>query len=57
VVRAWAETVSTVLKDPEVIAKLDRITSVAAFLGPEEFKKFVLDEARVIKELIGDKGH
>jgi tripartite-type tricarboxylate transporter receptor subunit TctC len=45
------------LKDPEVIAKLERITSVAAFLGPEEFKKFVFDEARLIKELIGDKPH
>jgi tripartite-type tricarboxylate transporter receptor subunit TctC len=55
VVKAWAETVSTVLKDPEVLTKLARITSVAAFLGPDEFKKFVLDEARVIKELIGDK--
>jgi len=55
VVKAWAETVSTVLKDPEVLTKLARITSVAAFLGPDEFKKSVLDEARVIKELIGDK--
>jgi tripartite-type tricarboxylate transporter receptor subunit TctC len=55
VVKAWAETVSTVLKDPEVLTKLARITSVAAFLGPDEFKKFVLDEARVIRELIGDQ--
>jgi hypothetical protein len=28
-----------------------------AFLGPEEFKKFIFDEAQVIKELIGVKGH
>jgi tripartite-type tricarboxylate transporter receptor subunit TctC len=55
VVKAWSETVSTVLKDPEVLTKLARITSVTAFLGPDEFRKFVLDEARVIKELIGDK--
>jgi tripartite-type tricarboxylate transporter receptor subunit TctC len=56
VVKTWAETVSTVLKDPEVLTKLARITSVEAFLGPEEFKKFVFDEAQIIKELIGDKG-
>ena len=55
VVKPWAETVSTVLKDPEVLTKLARVTSVTAFLGPDEFRKFVLDEARVIKELIGDK--
>ena len=55
VVKAWAETVSTVLKDPEVLTKLAKITSVTSFLGPDEFKKFVFDEARVIKELIGDK--
>jgi len=57
VVKAWAEAVSAVLKDPDVQTKLARITSVAAFLGPDEFKKSVLDEARVIKELIGDKSH
>jgi tripartite-type tricarboxylate transporter receptor subunit TctC len=57
VVKAWAETVPAVLKDPDVLTKLARITSVAAFLGPDEFKKSVLDEARVIKELIGDKSH
>jgi len=55
VVKAWAEAVSTVLKDPEVLTKLAKITSVTSFLGPDEFKKFVFDEARVIKELIGDK--
>jgi tripartite-type tricarboxylate transporter receptor subunit TctC len=57
VVKAWAETVSIVLKDPDVLTKLARITSMPAFLGPEEFKKFIFDEAQVIKELIGVKGH
>lgn len=52
VVKAWAEAVSAVLKDPEVVAKLSRITSIPAFLGPEEFKKFVFDEGGLIKELI-----
>jgi tripartite-type tricarboxylate transporter receptor subunit TctC len=56
VVKAWAETVSTVLKDPEVLTKLARITSVEAFLGPEEFKKSVFDEAQIIKELLEVKG-
>jgi len=57
VVKVWTETVSTVLKDPDVLTKLARITSVAAFLGPDEFKKFVFDEAQLIKELIDVKGH
>lgn len=52
VVKAWAEAVSAVLKDPEVVTKLSRITSIPGFLGPEEFKKFVFDEGRLIKELI-----
>ena len=56
VVKAWAEAVSIVSKDPGVLTKLGRITSVEAFLGPDEFKKFVFDEAQVIKELLGDKG-
>jgi tripartite-type tricarboxylate transporter receptor subunit TctC len=55
VVKAWAETVSIVLKDPDVLTKLARITSMPAFLGPEEFKKFILDESQMVKELMGIK--
>jgi len=40
-----------------VVTKLGRITSAPAYLGPEEFKKFVFDEAQIIKELIGTKAH
>lgn len=57
VVQAWTETVSTVLKDADVLTKLARITSAPAFLGPGEFKQFVFDEAKLIKELIGTKAH
>ena len=53
--RAWAEAVSTVLKDPEVLTKLGRVTSLPAFLGPGEFQKFILDESRMVKELTGIK--
>jgi tripartite-type tricarboxylate transporter receptor subunit TctC len=55
VLKAWTEAVSEVLKTPEVITKLARITSVPAFLGPEEFKHFILEESRVVKELMGQK--
>jgi len=57
VVKVWAETVSATLKDPDVLTKLARITSAPAYLGPEEFRKFVFDEAQIIKELIGTKTH
>lgn len=55
VLKAWTEAVSEVLKSPEVITKLTRITSVPAFLGPEEFKQFILEESRMVKELTGEK--
>jgi tripartite-type tricarboxylate transporter receptor subunit TctC len=57
VVKAWTETVSIVLKDKDVLTKLGRITSAPAFLSPEDFKKFVFNEAKIIKELIGPKPH
>jgi tripartite-type tricarboxylate transporter receptor subunit TctC len=57
VVKAWTETVSAALKEPDVITKLGRVTSAPTFLGPEEFKKFVFDEAKLIKELMGVKGY
>jgi tripartite-type tricarboxylate transporter receptor subunit TctC len=55
VVRAWAEAIPEVLKEPEVLAKLARITSGPAFLGPEEFKRFILNEGRAVQELTGTK--
>jgi tripartite-type tricarboxylate transporter receptor subunit TctC len=55
VLKAWVETGSEVLKSSEVIAKLTRITSAPAFLGSEEFKKFILEESRMVNELMGAK--
>ena len=55
VVTTWAEAVSEVLKDPEVAAKLARVTSVPAYLGPEDFKKFISEESQMVKELMGSK--
>ncbi len=55
VVSTWADAVSEVLKDRDVVAKLGRVTSVPAFLGPEEFKKFIQEESQVVKELMGGK--
>ncbi len=54
VIRAWAEGVSEVLKSPDVITKLARVTSAATFLGPEEFKRFISEESRTVKELMGE---
>ena len=53
IVSVWSDAMSEVLKDREVAAKLTRVTSVPAFLGPEDFKKFILEESRVVKELMG----
>ena len=55
VVTTWSEAVSEVLKDPEVAAKLARVTSVPAYLGPEGFKKFISEESQMVKELMGTK--
>ncbi len=55
VIKAWTEAVSEVLKSPDVITKLTRITSVPAFLGPDEFKKFIMEESRMVNELMGVK--
>ena len=55
IVQVWAEALPEVLKDPEVMAKLARITSGPAFLGPEEFKRFIQSEGRAVQELIGGK--
>ena len=55
IVQVWAEALPEVLKDPEVTAKLARITSGPAYLGPEEFKRFIQSEGRAVQELIGGK--
>jgi len=53
VVKAWTEAVTEVLRNQEVITKLTRITSIPALLGPEDFKRFISEESRMVKELIG----
>jgi len=53
VVHAWNEAMPEVLKDSEVIAKLARVTSAPAYLASEEYKRFILDEARNVQELMG----
>ncbi len=51
----WAEAVSEVLKDRDVANRLARVTSVPAFLGPVDFKNFILEESQKVKELMGGK--
>lgn len=55
VIRIWAQTVKEVLSDPEVVSKLEKIMAVPDYLGPDEFKKFVLEEVRLSKEFLGSK--
>jgi putative tricarboxylic transport membrane protein len=55
VVTTWADAVSEVLKDREVAAKLARVISVFAYLSPENFKKFIVEESGIVKELMGTK--
>ena len=55
VVKTWIDGVSGVLKEPEVIIKLARVTSAPAFLGQAEFKKFISDESKMVKELMDMK--
>lgn len=55
IVRAWAEAIPEVLREPDVLDKLARVTSGPAFLGPEEFKRFIQSEARAVQELMGAK--
>jgi tripartite-type tricarboxylate transporter receptor subunit TctC len=55
VIKVWAEAVAEVLKSPDVITKLTRVTSVPAFLGAEEFKRFIMEESRMVTELMGVK--
>ena len=55
VLKAWTEGVSEVLKNPEVLSKLARVTSAPAFLGSEEFKKFISEESRLVSELVNVK--
>ncbi len=51
IVKTWIDAVRAAVTDPEVIAKFESVGFVPAFLGGEDFKKFVLEEGKSIKGL------
>jgi tripartite-type tricarboxylate transporter receptor subunit TctC len=55
VIEAWDNAVKAVLKEPDLLAKLGKILTSPSYLGPGDFTKFVLDEAQVVRKLLGAK--
>jgi tripartite-type tricarboxylate transporter receptor subunit TctC len=53
--KIWAQTIKELTSDPKVIAKLEKIVSVPMYLGPDEFRKYVLDECEQVKHWLGGK--
>jgi tripartite-type tricarboxylate transporter receptor subunit TctC len=51
IVKIWIDAVKATVTDPETIAKFDRVGFVPAFLAGDDFKKFVINEGKAIKEL------
>ncbi len=53
--KIWAQTIKELTSDPKVIAKLEKIVSLPMYLGPDEFRKYVLDECQMVKQWLGGK--
>ena len=49
VVKKWIDALKTVLDDPEMLPTFDRLAILPALLAGDDFKKFVMDEAKMIK--------
>jgi tripartite-type tricarboxylate transporter receptor subunit TctC len=54
-IRIWDQTTKEIVSDPKVVAQLEKVTSVPMYLGPGEYKKYVLDECEKVKQLLGGK--
>ncbi len=54
-IRTWAQTVKEIVNDPKIVAQLEKAVSVPMYLGPDEYKKYVLDECEKVKQLLGGK--
>jgi tripartite-type tricarboxylate transporter receptor subunit TctC len=55
VAETWAAALKVILKDSDLISRLEKILSYPAFLGPDDFRKFVLEESQTVKKLLGTK--
>lgn len=53
IVDKWNGAVREMLKDPEVIAQLNKIGSVPFYMDAAAFRKYVMDEAALVESLFG----
>ena len=51
VVQKWIDVVKALVDDPENAKVFDKVTVEPAFLAGEDFRKFVMDEAKEIKSV------
>jgi len=49
-------TVAKVLKDPEVADRASAINLMVDYMGPEEFRKFLESEIRIVEKIVQDAG-
>jgi len=49
VVRKWIDAMSAIVKDPAMVPTFDKLGIVPDFLGGDDFRKFVMNEAEIIK--------
>jgi tripartite-type tricarboxylate transporter receptor subunit TctC len=55
VVKAWDQTLKEVLSDPELVSKLEKLTIMPMYLGPNDFGKLVIEETQMVKRLLGGR--
>lgn len=49
--KIWIEAVKAATEDPEMLSKFEKLGVVPAFLGGDNFRKFVIEEGKAIKGL------
>jgi tripartite-type tricarboxylate transporter receptor subunit TctC len=48
--------VAKTLKDPEVLDRASAINLMVDYMGPEEFRKFLESEIRIVEKIVQDVG-
>lgn len=49
IAQTWMDHVKEIVNDPNILPELEKLGGMPGFLGIDEFRKFVMDEAREIK--------
>ena len=49
VVEKWIHALKTIIDDPAAAAVLEKFQVDPAFLGGDDYKRFVMDEARAVR--------